>query len=163
MVLSADKKIMFETTYNKYSDMLYRLAFTILRSCEDAEDAVQTVFYKYLRKQPQFGSDEYEKAWFIRVTINQCKDSMRKRKIRVTVPLDEVIDFGVYDEQGEVLQTLFSLPEKYKLVLVLHYLEGFKVDEVAKMVKISKSAVKMRLSRGRELLKEKTRGEGLDV
>lgn len=155
MILSADKKIVFETTYNKYSNMLYRLAFSILQSCEDAEDAVQTVFYKYLCKQPHFDDDEHEKAWFIRVTINQCKDSMRRRKIRVVVPLDEVVDLGVYDEQGEILQTLISLPEKYKIVLILYYLEGFKVNEISKMTKISKSAVKMRLSRGRELLKEK--------
>lgn len=155
MVLSADKKIAFEAVYNKYAHMLYRLAFSTLRSREDAEDAVQIVFYKYICKQPEFNTDEYEKAWFVRVTINQCKDSMRRRKVRATLSVDEIVDLGYLDDQFEVLQPLFSLPEKYKEVLILHYMEGFKVEEIAKMVGLTKSAIKMRLSRGRELLKDK--------
>lgn len=149
------KETTFEIAYNKYSKMLYRLAFSIVLSCEDAEDAVQNVFYKYLCKEPEFGTEEYERAWFVRVTINQCKDSIRRRKVRTTLPLDEIINLGVYDKQSEVLSTLFSLPEKYKIVLILYYMEGFKVEEIAQMAELSKSAVKMRLSRGRELLKDK--------
>lgn len=153
MILSADKKVAFETAYSKYSNMLYRLALSILRNCEDAEDAVQMVFYKYLLKQLEFGTEEHERAWFVRVSINQCKDSMRRRKVRAALPLDEIIDLGVYDDQSEILSALFALPEKYKTVLILHYIEGFKVEEIAMMAGLSKSAVKMRLSRGRELLK----------
>ena len=149
------KKTTFEMAYDKYSKMLYRLALSILLSCEDAEDAVQSVFYKYLCKEPEFGTEDYERAWFVRVTINQCKDSMRRRKVRATLSLDQIVDLGVYNQQSEVLSTLFSLPEKYKTVLILYYMEGFKVEEIAEMAKLTKSAVKMRLSRGRELLKDK--------
>lgn len=153
MVLSADKKLVFEIAYNKYSNMLYRLSLSILRNYEDAEDAVQTVFYKYLLKQPEFKTKEHERAWFVRVTINQCKDSIRRQKNRTSLPIDEIIDLGVYDDQSEILSALFSLPEQYKTPLILHYMEGFKVEEIAIMVGLSKSAVKMRLLRGRELLK----------
>lgn len=116
---------------------------------------MQNVFYKYLCKEPELGTEEHERAWFVRVAINQCKDSIRRRKVRTTLPLDEIINLGVYDKQSEVLSTLFSLPEKYKTVLILYYMEGFKVEEIAQMAELSKSAVKMRLSRGRELLKDK--------
>lgn len=155
MILSADKKMAFETVYNKYSNMLYRLALSILLNGEDAEDAVQTVFINYLTKQPFFNSEEHEKAWFLRVTINQSKDSLRKRKVRAALPLDDVTDVGVYDEQYSVLTLLSALPEKYKTAVTLHYLEGFSVEETAEILKISKSAVKMRLSRGRDILKKK--------
>ena len=83
---------------------------------------------------------------------------MRKRTVRSTVGLDEISeleDYGIEEEGGEVLNSIFALPEKFRAVFVLHYLEQMSVTDVAKSLGLSQSAVKMRLSRGRELLKEK--------
>lgn len=148
----------FETLYNRYGEMLFRVCFSMLRSREDAEDAVQDVFLKYFTSPKSFNDPEHEKAWFIRVTSNYCKDVMRKRTVRSTVGLDEISeleDYGIEKEGGEVLNSIFALPEKYRAVFVLHYLEQMSVTDVAKSLGLSQSAVKMRLSRGRELLKEK--------
>lgn len=148
----------FETLYNRYGEMLFRVCFSMLRSKEDAEDAVQDVFLKYYTNPRSFNDPEHEKAWFIRVTANYCKDVMRKRTVRSAVGLDEVgdlEDYGIEDDGGALLKAIFSLPEKYKTVFVLHYLEEMSIADVAKALGLGQSAVKMRLSRGRELLKEK--------
>jgi len=148
----------FETLYNRYGEMLFRVCFSMLRSREDAEDAVQDVFLKYFTDPKAFNDPEHEKAWFIRVTTNYCKDVMRKRTVRSAVGLDEINeleDYGIEKDSGEVLNSIFALPEKYRTVFVLHYLEEISVADVAKSLGLSQSAVKMRLSRGREILKEK--------
>ena len=148
----------FETLYNRYGEMLFRLGYSMLRSKEDAEDAVQDVFLKYYTAPKAFNDPEHEKAWFIRVMSNHCKDVMRKRTVRSAVGLDEIeelADFGIEQESGDLLGAIFSLPEKYREVFVLHYLEQMSVSDVATSLGIGQSAVKMRLLRGRELLAEK--------
>ena len=148
----------FETLYNRYGEMLFRLCFSMLKSRDDAEDAVQDVFVKFFTSPKSFNDVEHEKAWFIRVTANHCKDIMRKRTVRSAVGLDEISeleDYGIEDEGNEVLNSIFALPEKYRTVFVLHYLEEMNVADVAKSLGLTQSAVKMRLSRGREILKEK--------
>ena len=143
----------FETLYNRYGEMLFRICFSMLRSKEDAEDAVQDVFLKYYTSPKAFNDSEHEKAWFIKVTSNYCKDVMKRRTVRSAVGLDEIAELGDYGI--EVLNSIFALPEKYRTVFVLHYLEQMSVVDIAKSLGLGQSAVKMRLSRGREILKEK--------
>lgn len=151
----------FETVYSNYADMLYRLALSYLNHREDAQDVVQDVFTKYMCGIHLPRDKEHEKAWFIRVTINQCHDQLRRQKHRTHASLDEVMEFsGEEQELPFMLQeTLKSIPEKYKSVIVLHYLEGFSVQEISKICHISVSATKMRLMRGRELLKNELEKE----
>ena len=144
----------FETAYELYGDMLYRLAFSYMKQQEDAEDIVQDVFVKYFCGLHLPVSKEQEKAWFIRVTINQCHDTLRKRKYRRHDSLEDVREAGgVEDTPNELFDVLEKLPEKYKDVIILHYLEDYSVEEVSKMLGLSLSATKMRLKRGREFLR----------
>jgi len=152
--------------FERYTNLLYRLCYSILLVREDAEDAVQDVFLKYYRKQPTFADEDHEKAWFIRVAVNHCKDILRRRKLREFIPLSEVEELlaekeAEADDSG-VLQALFELADRYRIVMILHYLEGYPVKEVARLCGISQSAVKMRLSRGREQLKERLKGVVID-
>lgn len=153
--------------YKKYSDMLYRIALTEIRSPEDAMDAVQDVFLKYMKKSILFSSEEHEKAWFIRSTINRCRDIYRKNSVRNHEDISEMENLVASDEVSEeakdVLHAVEQLPEKLRTVIVLHYLEGVSVEMTAKALKISSSAVKMRLSRGREMLKDILEKEGFNV
>lgn len=143
--------------FERYTDQLYRLCYSILLQKEDAEDAVQDVFLIYYRKQPTFADEDHERAWFIRVAVNRCRDMLRRNKIRAGVPLSEVEETlaaaGVESEESEVLTAIYGLPEKYRIVLILHYLEEYPVKQVAELCKLTQSAVKMRLARGREMLK----------
>ena len=155
MNLLKNRQQEFETAYDLYADMLYRLAFSYMKNKEDAEDIVQEVFTKYFCGMHLPMNREQEKAWFLRVTINQCHDAIRKKGYRMHASLDEVEE--VVAEEGQNVEDLYSalqkLSEKYKGVVILHYLEGYSVDEVAKIMHLSPSAVKMRLKRGREFLK----------
>ena len=140
--------------YDRYGDMLFRVCFLILVSHADAEDAVQDVFFKYMDKKPVFSDEEHAKAWLIRVASNHCKDMLRSRKTRSSLSLEEIEDYEIEPEQSEILSHVFALPVKYREVIVLHYLEGYGIKEIAAALTIGESAVKMRLTRGRELLKK---------
>ena len=141
--------------YDRYADMLYRLALTHLGTREDAEDAVHDVFAKYISAAPGFRDETHEKAWFIRVTVNRCHDIFRHRSKRNHLALDEAEGIEhTSDNESEIVDVIQALPEKYRAVIILHYLEGFSVEETAKMLSLTVSAVKMRLSRGRDYIKE---------
>ncbi len=150
-----------ERAYDAYADMLYRVALTHLQNAGDAEDAVQDVFVKYMNGATAFQSEEHERAWLIRTTVNQCRDILRRQKQRTHLLLDDIAEV-IPDGKGEAAEAAFTLTqaladveEKTRMILILHYLEGFSVEEIGKMMALSVSAVKMRLSRGREALKGK--------
>ncbi len=159
MVLKPDNYL--EKLYDEYADLLYRIALTHSLNQHDAMDAVQDVFLKFVSIDKTFTDEEHQKAWFIRLVINRCHDLTRKNQVREYIPLDEVYD--VADEESHlspsVKEMLEGLPEKFKTVLVLHYLEGFSVEETAMILKLSVSAVKMRLARARDYIKDKHKKE----
>ena len=155
VILSRDKRNDLAAVYDRYADMLYRIALSHTQSKEDAEDAVQDVFTKYITVSTNFSDEEQERAFLVRATINRCHDLMRRKKIREHDSLDDIteIESEENEDAKDVMKMLSLLPEKYKTAIVLHYLEGFSVEEISKMLGISLSGAKMRLSRGRELLK----------
>ena len=166
MTIIQEKQKQLNEAYERYADMLYHLSLSHMQNREDAEDVVQEVFCKYFAKMPSFTDEAHEKAWFIRVTINQCRDRLRHQNVRRYTPLHEIEEIaaqtGLHDEDAlDVMHLLSFLPDKLRITVVLHYLEGLSVEETATVLKIGKSAVKMRLARARELLKDKiTRGDG---
>ena len=135
-----------------YGNLLYRICLVSLGNSADAEDAVQDTFLKYMQKAPAFESGEHEKAWLIRVAVNTCRDIIKHR--RPQVDIDTVQQSAPQPESGEVMAALMSLPEKFRTVLVLHYVEGYSVAETAKIIGKSPSAVKMRLQKGRRLFED---------
>lgn len=139
-----------------YGDMLYRICLVQLHSVADAEDALQETYLKYIKKHPNFDSEDHRRAWLIRVTVNQCRDMLRSIRIRTAEDIDTVIEKyadsgGVSVEDGMVLRSLMLLPEKYSSVMILHFVEGYDYKEIARIIGRSESAVKMRVKRGREL------------
>lgn len=149
-----------ERVYSVHADMLYRIAVSILRSDADAQDAVQNAFCRYLDTMPAFRDAEHEKAWFIRVTVNQCRDLMRRRKIRAWLPFEALADVGVRKAETPALDALSALPDKYRAAAVLYHLEGLSVDEIAAALSLSRSAVKMRLSRARQQMRDILASDG---
>ncbi len=144
--------------YDAYGDMLYRIALSHLQNIEDAMDAVQDVFVTFSETYRSFSDDEHLKAWLIRVTVNRCNDLIRRRNVRRYIPIEELCgaaeEIVESDTAAGVLENLGKIPIKNRTVIILHYLEGYSVEETAKMLNISVSAVKMRLKRGREALIE---------
>jgi len=142
----------FEDIIEKYSGMVYRIAFSQMKNKSDADDVFQEVFCRYLRKKPRFQSEEHQKAWLIRVTVNCCKSMYTSAWRKRTVPLDEYMAY-MPEEQRDFSRELLKLPQKYHTVIHLHYYEDMSVDEISKAIGKSPSAVKMRMSRAREMLK----------
>ncbi len=139
---------------NEYGNSLYRLCSVITGNREDASDAVQDCFLKYVEKAPEFNDAEHEKAWLIKVASNICKDILRKRKHYSFVSLDEIRNLSTSENNAQILGMLVSLEEKYRIVIHLHYVEGYKAGEIASMLGITEAAVKKRLQRGRDALRE---------
>ena len=140
-----------------YGNMLFRICLVALGNEADAEDAVQETFLRYMQKAPPFESAEHEKAWLIRVATNRCKDMLRLR--RPYVDLDSIQCYAQDEESGQMLSALMTLPETFRTVLTLHYIEDYRVNEIAEMLGKSASAIKMRLQKGRRLLEEAYRKE----
>lgn len=145
----------FEAKYNEYGNMLYKIAFLYLGNASDTEDVLQDVFTKYLCGKYKFKNTEHEKAWFIRVTQNKCLDYLKKsgRKNECIEDVSATATYKNNDMEQDVISKVIALPEKYKSAIILFYYNNYTVEEISKTLKISKSAVKKRLQRGRDILK----------
>ena len=137
----------------KYSDMLYRICIVMLCNEQDAQDAIQDTFCRYLEKKPEFREEEHEKAWLIRVATNICRDMIRFRLRHPKVCIDDLENCLAAPEHKETLRELLELPVKQKVVVYLHYVEGYQIKEIAEILGITEGAVKMRLCRAREQMR----------
>ncbi len=149
-----------EQTIERYSNTLYRLCLLILKNEQDTQDILQETFLKYYKSAPDFKSEEHKRAWLIRVSQNKCKDMLRFSKRHQYVPIEDVEEIlEIYQQSGMEdqvdFQCLWEMDPKYKSVIILHYVEGYSMEEVASLLGISLAAARKRLQRGRMYLTEK--------
>ncbi|MBD5106593.1 MAG: RNA polymerase sigma factor [Lachnospiraceae bacterium] len=142
-----------EEIVESYADMLYRICVVILCNEQDAQDAVQETFCRYMEHSAKFHSKEHEKAWLIKVATNICRDMHRGRLRHPTSNIDDISEYCEMPEQSEVLAELMKLPDKLKAVIYLHYIEGYKTTEIAKLMGVTVNTIRKRLQRGRACLK----------
>lgn len=138
--------------FERYADMVYRIALSYLRSPQEAEDVVQAVFLKLL----EGGMIIYpgkERAFLTKATINRCKNLISAAKKHEAVPLDETV-LLTQPEDRDVFRAVMELPEKYRAVVSLHYFEGYSFREISEILHIGISAVSMRLHRAKGILKK---------
>ena len=146
-----------EDAYDAYGTAVYRLAMAFLGQCADAEDVTQETFCRLLYRAPIFTDENHQKRWLLQVAANLCRNQLRGFWRKRVTQLEDTIP-AVPPEELELLNTVMALPDQYKLPLHLHYYEGYSVAETAEILKLGQSAVKMRLKRGRELLKLELEG-----
>ena len=151
------KDTYLKQTIEEYADTVYRVALTRCKSIETAEDIFQEVFMRFSEKNPKFESKEHEKAWFIRVTINLTKNIKESAWNKKVVRLDENIIFNT-KEENDVYGVVCNLPQNYRTVIYLLYYEGYKVNEISKLMNKPEGTIKTWLFRAREILKEKIEG-----
>lgn len=148
-----------EEMFEKYADMVYRIAANYCSNRWNAEDIVQDVFVRYMKRQPDFESEEHEKAWFVRVSVNCSKSLLSGFWGKRVVPVGEYHDSDIPaacfadEENGEVFAAVLKLPPRYRIVLYLHYYEGYSVNEIAKLLGTTPNNISARLSRARKMLK----------
>ncbi len=146
---------------DKYGSLIFRMSYCILCNVQDAEDAVQETFLRYLTKSPEFNNEEHRKAWLIRVSANISKNMLMFRLRRETVNIDNIENIGIAQDDFETFELIMNLPAKYRIVMTLYYVEGYKSKEIAEIIDINEDTVRKRLQKGRELLKKEFEKEQL--
>ncbi|MCI8637763.1 MAG: sigma-70 family RNA polymerase sigma factor [Coprococcus sp.] len=148
----------------RYADTIRRICMIYLKNYADTEDIFQTVFLKYVLSSVSFESEEHEKAWFIRVTINACKDLLKSFFHSRTVSLDEAMEqpVGLLEDHREVLEAVFSLPQKYRDVVYLHYFEEYTAPQISSILGKNVNTVYTLLTRSKQMLREKLGGDGYE-
>ena len=154
-----------DSILDRYQDMVYGLALARTGSRTDADDVFQEVFLAYYQSGKVFRDEEHRKAWLLRTTVNQSRRVTASSWRKKTVPLSEREDVPVQfkePEENRVWEALQSLSEDYRLPIYLFYFHELSTREIAKILAIRPGAVRMRLTRGREQLREKLKGEFFD-
>lgn len=142
----------FEAVVIKHENRLYRTALAIMGNVSDAEDVVQESFLRAYEKAPEFESEEHEKAWLVRVTVNLCNSRHRSPWRRRMVPLLNSYPTSE-PEQYELLGQIMTLAPKYRTVIHLFYYEGFSIKDISVLTEQKKSTVRSQLTRARKKLK----------
>ena len=142
-----------QTRYSAYPPSLFRAALAILGDVQEAEDAVQDTFLRYLEKRPELRDGDHEKAWLLKVTANRCKSILRTRRRRPTVELLDI--YPVPEEEGsrELMEAILTLPANQRSAVHLHYYEGYTSEEIGAILGQRPGTVRSHLSRARDALR----------
>lgn len=163
-----DRKSNIKEIYDRNWDSLYRLCLIYMQNQEDACDMVQETFVRLLQYIGQqagaFQDEAHERAWLRTVACNLCKNELshwwRKKRQEVET-MENLLEPGAaVGEHGQVLEAILELPEKYRVLLYLHYYEGYSVEELGRMLQERPSTLRSRLSKGRKLLGKALKEDG---
>lgn len=150
----------FEIKYRLYSQELMNISYGYTKNKDDSLDVIQNVFSKLFNINKSFKTPNDEKYWLIRVTINESKDFLRK-KSRTTNLEEDTIDSLSYNDDNindlrlkKLSLLVKQLPDKYRKVIILHYYDSLPIKDITSILHISESAIKKRLERARNMLKE---------
>ena len=157
MEQKSNRPVDWEAFVLRYEAKLYRTALAILGSPQEAEDAVQDTFLKYLEKTPVFFNPAQEAAWMTRVTVNRCISFLRSPWRQKVAPLPP--ELPAQEPEAQELEELYRLPPKDRAALHLYYYEGYSTEEMASILGLSPSSVRSRLARARAKLKLLLEGE----
>lgn len=146
---------LFRTAFETHSEIVYRVAFCFLRNTQDANDAMQEVFLKYFRCMDKLG--ENIRPWLITVTANTCRNMLRSGWFTKTISVNDIEEL-TYDqgfgERSDLFDAVMRLPEKERIPLHLFYYEGCSNAEIAQLLKMNESTVRVRIMRGRKKLEK---------
>ena len=154
--MSSTDNITAEELLEKYSDMVYRIAYARTQNAHDAQDITQEVFLRYIKAGRKFTDEEHRKAWLLRVAANTGNTFIKAAWFRHRAEFDEAAEITeIMPEKSEVYYAVKELPEKYRVIVHLFYFEELPIKNICTILGISETAAKSRLHRAREMLKEK--------
>ena len=151
-----------EYLVERYADLLVRIGHTWLGDWDDAQDVCQTVLIKLLEHPREFPDQGQERAWVVRLAVNQCKNWKKSAWVRRRAPLEEGLSLSVEasePEDGSLLERVQALPPKYREVIFLRYYEEYQVGEIAQLLGIPAPLVSTRLKRAKDKLRTMLGGE----
>lgn len=150
-----------EAIYRRNFKLVYQICLVLMKNVPDAEDAAQTVFGRVMEQDTPFRDPEHEKAWLIVTARNECRDQLKHwwRRCREA---PSALDALVWEQpqDGLVWEQVAALPDKHRLVLFLHYYQGYATDEIAQILGENPSTVRSRLVQARKKLKIRLEAEG---
>ncbi|NLP26169.1 MAG: sigma-70 family RNA polymerase sigma factor [Clostridiales bacterium] len=151
-----------DEVFDKYKDMVFRLAFSLVKTRYDAEDVCHEVFMRYIKRNQEFENEEHRKKWLVKVTVNCSKSIFLSSWYKRTTGLDESLcvysDEGTSEMKIDIRNALLKLPQKYKIVVHLFYFEEMTIKEISEALNIKESTIKTQLRRAREQLKVLLKG-----
>ena len=149
-------RIPVQELVDMYKNNIYAAAFNICKSAADAEDVVQETFLQYYTTKKEFDDEKHIRYWILRVAINKAKNIQSSFRRKNETALEDYVETLTFEtpESRELFEEVMKLPEKYRVVIHLFYYEDYSVKEIAKILRVTESSVKVRLSRGRAKLKD---------
>ena len=136
---------------DRWGPAVYRLACAATGNRSDADDVFQEVFLRYHRSAPEFASEAHEKAWLLRVTANRTRSLLASPWRRRSVPLEDVYACSG-PEESAVAEALAALPPGDRTLLHLYYDEGYRTEELARLLGRKSATVRSQLTRARQKL-----------
>jgi RNA polymerase sigma-70 factor (ECF subfamily) len=175
----AEDKEAFEELVRRHQHRVFAVAGGILRRREDAEDIAQQVFVKAYFSLKRFDQRAAFSTWLYKITVNECWDLLRKKKVRPLVYESDLSEeqarqFGAREERGatepdiseklaarqRVERLLEGLDARDRMMLILKEVEGFSVEEIAQILDLNANTVKVRLFRARRRIVSQARKRG---
>jgi RNA polymerase sigma-70 factor, ECF subfamily len=175
----AEDKEAFEELIRRHQNRVFAVASRILRKREDVEDIAQQAFVKAYFSLKRFDQRAAFSTWLYKITVNECWDMLRKRKVRPLVyesdlseeqarqviaseeKLNPVPDISERLEARQRVERLLEgLDDRDRLMLILKEVEGFSIEEVAEVLKLNANTVKVRLFRARRRVVTEARAKG---
>ena len=148
---------------DRYQNMVYGLALARTGSASDADDVFQEVFLTYYQSGKAFRDEEHRKAWLLKTTVNLSRRVTASTWRKKTAPLSEREDVLFQEpEENLVWEAVQSLEEAYRLPIYLYYFQELSTEEIGKALSLRPGTVRMRLSRGRDKLRELLKGDHFD-
>ncbi len=133
---------------------LYRVSKSILINDADCEDAVQEAVLKAYLKRNSLREEKYFKTWLTRILINECYQLLRTKKQELSYEDYFQEEQAETNQHSELYDAILKLNIKHRMPIILHYIEGYSVNEIAKLLRVPSGTVKSRLSKGRKQLKK---------
>ncbi len=148
-------RLTIDEAFGQYADRIFSAAFSICQNRADADDIVQSTFFKYYSMELDYDSESHIKAWLLRVAVNQAKDLMKSFWHRNVIQWEEYMNELPFEEQSDsrLFEAVMRLPKKYRIVIHLFYYEDYSIHEIAQILNCREGTVKSQLNRGRKLLK----------
>lgn len=149
----------YQSMIDEHTPVLYRVAKSILQNDQDCADAVQEAVFQGWRKRNQLRDRERFKPWIIRITINECRNLQRKNARQLSAVSAAVQEKQIWGDERkaqrqkiELEAALSEIPEKYRLPLVLHYVEDYSTRDIANMMEIPEGRLRERMRTARKML-----------
>ena len=137
----------------KYMDTVFRLAFSWLKSPADADDVTQNVLLSLYRTDYQFESDDHVRSWLMKVTVNECRKVWR-RPFRRHENIDDYAETLAFEDPSyrDLFEAIMQLDRDKRTVIVLYYIEGYSIKEIAEILDVPAATIGTRLARARAKL-----------